>query len=406
MRATLMPDEPWRERAAHKKKIYDERENRMSDELAIRPTVDMSFEGVDFFSTPEALKHAFQIGTMFAKSGLVPKDLTPEACVVCISMAREMRVSALMLMQNVFFVHGTAGWKTPWIIARANTSGAFANNINWRSTGEGDELSVTAYVERTDGQEASSTVDMRMAKIEEWGKGTRKYQSMPEHMLEFRAAAFLIRKHCPQVLFGMYTREELESIPEDELRVISTTAKITAADLPKAKLTDAPILADPPEPDLPLVGSPLEVSKRRLRDLIRAVSGTDEEFKKLREIAFDHLLSKDDMETSTTAYTAKDYDELAEWVKDHGAGALKISAASAVDFADLDEAIDNNGAIPQAVGDWCSNVFSVDAEVRDGKVRSDKMSQTQVYEAAEWVHDTDWPTGAQTESGEGGACTA
>ena len=48
-----------------------------------------------------------------------------------------------------------------------------------------------------------------MAKDEGWyGKSGSKWQTMPELMLQYRAAAFFARTNCPEITMGMYTSEE------------------------------------------------------------------------------------------------------------------------------------------------------------------------------------------------------
>ena len=48
-----------------------------------------------------------------------------------------------------------------------------------------------------------------MAKKEGWTKNA-KYQSIPEQMLRYRSAAFLIRLYCPEVMIGVPTAIEIE----------------------------------------------------------------------------------------------------------------------------------------------------------------------------------------------------
>ena len=52
-----------------------------------------------------------------------------------------------------------------------------------------------------------------MAKKEGWyGKSGSKWQTMPQLMLQYRAAAFLIRTTAPEIMMGMEAADELEDI--------------------------------------------------------------------------------------------------------------------------------------------------------------------------------------------------
>ena len=74
-----------------------------------------------------------------------------------------------------------------------------------------DQTSCTAHtVIRETGQEITGpAVSVQMAIEEGWGD---KWRTMPELMLRYRAAAFMIRTTAPELALGIYTQEELEDI--------------------------------------------------------------------------------------------------------------------------------------------------------------------------------------------------
>ena len=120
--------------------------------------------------------------------------------------------------------------------ARANLHGVFRNPIDWEIEGKGDTLSVTAFAELAGtGRRVEVTIDMATAKREGWTKNA-KYQSIPEQMLRYRSAAFLIRLYCPEVMIGLPASAEIEdgmrdvSPPEvGELLAAATVGKPVAA---------------------------------------------------------------------------------------------------------------------------------------------------------------------------------
>ena len=64
-----------------------------------------------------------------------------------------------------------------------------------------------------------------MAKKEGWfNKSGSKWQTMPEQMLRYRAAAFWQRVYCPEISMGFMTTEEAEDI--DDQTPISYKAEI------------------------------------------------------------------------------------------------------------------------------------------------------------------------------------
>ena len=149
-----------------------------------------------------------------SKSQFVPQRFRdhPEDVFVALHMSHRLGADPLLILQNLYVVHGEPGWKSQFVIAQANASGKLSDPIAFDTAGEGEGMSVTASATmKATGKTISATVDMKMAKAEGWTKNT-KYQSMPEHMLCFRSAAFLVRRYLPEVMLGMQTMEELEDV--------------------------------------------------------------------------------------------------------------------------------------------------------------------------------------------------
>ena len=180
----------------------------------------------DIFSTPESFEHAQRVAKVFASSNLIPQHLRGNVadCLIAYQIARRLNEEPLVVMQNIYVVSGKPGWQTSYMIARANRSGVFKGPITWESTGSGDSLSVTAKATLSEiGEKVSVTVDMRMAKAEEWTRN-KKYQSMPEHMLRWRSAAMLIRLYAPEIMLGMPVIEEIETQPQEPRDVTPKSA--------------------------------------------------------------------------------------------------------------------------------------------------------------------------------------
>lgn len=157
---------------------------------------------------------------MFAMSPLVPEHLRKGSqeqaianCWIALTLAEAMGEVPLIVMQNIHVVNGKAGFASQYMIARANSSGVFKGRIDWRiDHSDPNNLSVTAYAYlRETGQEVSVTCDMKMAKAEGWTKNP-KYGTMPEVMLRYRSAAFLVRFYAPDVMLGYQTAEEVDDV--------------------------------------------------------------------------------------------------------------------------------------------------------------------------------------------------
>lgn len=171
---------------------------------------------------PTVFDHMQRVGKMLALSPLFPEHLRKGSIesavangVLVINMAMRLREDPLTVAQAIYFVGGKPGWATAYMIAKANQHGVFKDVIDWEVTGKGDSLSVTAFgILKTTGKRVAVTCDMDMAKKEGWTKNA-KYQSMPEQMLRYRSAAFLIRLYCPEVMIGLPAQVELEMEVKD-----------------------------------------------------------------------------------------------------------------------------------------------------------------------------------------------
>ncbi|MEO0699384.1 MAG: hypothetical protein AAFY81_06665 [Pseudomonadota bacterium] len=191
-----------------------------STEGSAKPPVDAGGSNSRAVATlPTSDVQAFELmqreARLFSASPLIPDHLRAGGaeqamanCYIALRMAKTMGEDPLVVLQNIHIVKGKAGFASQYVIARANSSGVFKDRINWRVAGKGDTLSVTAFATLADsGEEVCFTCDMEMAKAEKWTINT-KYKSMPEVMLRYRSAAFLVRFYAPDVMLGYHTAEE------------------------------------------------------------------------------------------------------------------------------------------------------------------------------------------------------
>lgn len=181
------------------------------------------------FASAAAYRHFMAVANIFAASVFVPAHFKdkPGECLIAIDIARRMNEGELMVMQQMFVVKGNPGFKTKFMIARANRMAGFKSTIKWRKEVLGDPLtaktdkgsyqipniSVTAYAVDRFGELIEASVDTTMAIAEGWITND-KYRSMPEHMFRWRSASFLINLYAPEVMMGMDTVEELETMPD------------------------------------------------------------------------------------------------------------------------------------------------------------------------------------------------
>jgi len=190
----------------------------------------------------------------FAVSPLVPdhlrkdgKEIAVANCIICLELAKLMSENPLVVMQNIHFVKGKPGWNASYMIARANASGYFQGGIKFRTEGKGESMSVTASaVIKETGEVVEKTVDMATAKAVGWA-ANEKYKQIPEQMLSYRAATFLIRLYCPQVMLGYHTDAELI---DEAYASIPQAPKLTIKQVTEDEPTPGALFDNPPVDNL------------------------------------------------------------------------------------------------------------------------------------------------------------
>lgn len=192
----------------------------------------------NFVAPSVNIDNMFRVAQAFSDSQFIPAHFRgkPADCFVALNMAHNMGEDPFLLMQNIYMVSGTPGWKTQYLIARAANCGVFNGGITWDIEGEGEGLRVTAKatLAKTGEVVTSPTIDFKMANGEGWTKNP-KYKTMPELMFRYRSAAFLIRLFAPQVMLGYQTVEEVETLPpaiEVEPKRVKKQAAVQIAHTP------------------------------------------------------------------------------------------------------------------------------------------------------------------------------
>lgn len=171
---------------------------------------------VTMWNDPKLMNQAFRIAKMLSNSALVPENYrqSAENCLVAIDIANRLGLSPLMVMQNLYIVKGKPSWSGSFSAAAVNGSGRFTP-LEFVFVGEPGTMSHGCYAKAiriANGAEClSSTVTMQMAEDEGWiSKPGSKWKTMPVQMMQYRAAAFFARIHCPDALLGFRTYEEIQ----------------------------------------------------------------------------------------------------------------------------------------------------------------------------------------------------
>jgi hypothetical protein len=152
------------------------------------------------------------IAKALSSSDLIPDHFKgkPANVLIALEFAFRHDIAPFAAMQSLFVVHGKPGMAATMAISLARKANVW-KKLDYEVVGTGDKMEVTAVATLHDETEVRNKVTFQMAIIGGWTKNPI-YKTIPEQMLKYRAATFLIRAHFPEVLFGMQTVEELHDV--------------------------------------------------------------------------------------------------------------------------------------------------------------------------------------------------
>lgn len=186
---------------------------------------------LSIFSNAQSWELATKMAASLAKSTIVPKDFQNNAnnALIAIELANRLKTSPLMVMQNLYVVYGRPSWSAQYIIGVINGSGKYDKELQYEEAADknGRPFSCRCWTEKAGRRVIGPVIDMDMAKAEGWlGKNGSKWQTMPQIMLRYRAASFFGRMNCPELMMGIYTREEVVDLGPDEYAVSDVEARV------------------------------------------------------------------------------------------------------------------------------------------------------------------------------------
>lgn len=202
--------------------------------------VQFNFFDADAFATIQ------RVCTMFAASELVPamyrvtaenpRDKAIANCMIALETANRIGASPLMVMQNMYIVHGQPAWSAKFLTATVNGCGRY-NSIKYKMELKGtvkwdnkdvENWECIAYTSEKGSDEVleSIPVDISLAMKEGWyGKKGSKWPNMPKLMLQYRAVTFWTRAYAPELSMGIRPEDEIRDIEEISYEEVTDRVK-------------------------------------------------------------------------------------------------------------------------------------------------------------------------------------
>jgi hypothetical protein len=198
----------------------------------------------------QAFELAQRVARALSSSTLVPKEYLGNIsnCLIALEMAQRMGASPLLVMQNLYVVHGRPAWSSKFLIASFNQCGRFSSiRYNWSGEEGKDTWGCQAWAtEISTGQKIEGPlITIALAKKEGWyAKSGSKWQTIPQLMLMYRAAGWLVNTHAPEISMGFNSAEELGDTfdaaadTSGDFRVTSESLRRVSEEMPAAPMFD------------------------------------------------------------------------------------------------------------------------------------------------------------------------
>lgn len=208
---------------------------------------DRSSTNLCVFSSIDGFEVGQRMAVALNKSTLVPTNFQGEenfgSCLIALDLAARMGLNPLQLMQGLYVVHGKPSFSGQFVAGLINSSGLYKTKLKYEQVGEYGKPSFgyRCYAIDWDNDKVyGPSVTMEMVAAEGWIQKNPKWRTMPDLMLRYRCASFFQRTNCPELTFGIPTREEVEDtngvvdVPSHEVVDVNVDA------IPVAEVKETP----------------------------------------------------------------------------------------------------------------------------------------------------------------------
>lgn len=190
-----------------------EQNNQPEVQYQPQPQPQSYFGDLTLFETGQ------RIAALLCASDLVPQHFRENLpnTMIALEMAARTGSSPLAVMQSMYVVNGTPGWRATFIISAINACGRFSP-LRFEMSGTGDDLTCRAWaLERATGEKlVGPPISVATARASGWYARNKAWQTMTELMLTYRAATLFGRIYAADVLMGMQSTDELNDIPPSD----------------------------------------------------------------------------------------------------------------------------------------------------------------------------------------------
>jgi len=147
---------------------------------------------------------------------LTPKEIAAN-CFRIVNQAVRWGMDPYAIIDETYVVAGKLGYQGKLIAAVVNTRArGLKGRLNYEHTGAGDDMEVTVSG-NLDGEVKTITLCVRDAKTQ-----NDMWRTDPEQKLCYSGATKWARRHCPEVMLGILTDDDLDRIAESRPQKVNS----------------------------------------------------------------------------------------------------------------------------------------------------------------------------------------
>lgn len=208
-------------------------------------------------------EHMQRIAMAMARASLIPDHLhgkganpaavyeqTAANCLLIVNQAIRWGVDPFAVAAETYVVHGKLGFQGKLVAAVINARAGLIGRLNYTFAGQGDDRTVTVSGQ-LEGEPEIRTVTLTVGQAKTDNDMWRKD---PDQKLVYSGATRWARRHCPEVMLGVVTAEDLErmtiTVPSQPASLGELTEKIQ-----EPLRQDAPTSPQTASPEPPSNGS-------------------------------------------------------------------------------------------------------------------------------------------------------
>ena len=187
--------------------------------VVVKSETNLTFNDFSWMDYPTVAKLA-NVAKGLSNSRLIPDNFKGDTwgIMIAMEMANRMHMGLLQVLQSLYIVKGKPSWSGQFCISAINACGKFTPlEFVWYYNEDGSVKGCSAQAASLATGHLLTSPPITWETVEGfgWNKKDGSMWNIPgqrEQMYQYRAAAYFARTYCPEVLGGLYTKEENQDI--------------------------------------------------------------------------------------------------------------------------------------------------------------------------------------------------